>query len=82
MIGGHHCQAQLHNMFPGAVILPAIWVICLAGTRQVKAAHMKTAAFMSTHADLRSTRTRSGFNPLVHDYENTSFYLGKLQATH
>ena len=37
---------------------------------------MKTKAFMEQHADLSSTCTNSGYNPLLEDFANTSFYLG------
>ncbi|KAL3143873.1 hypothetical protein ABBQ32_003691 [Trebouxia sp. C0010 RCD-2024] len=37
---------------------------------------MKTRAFMEQHADLNATRTQSGYNPLLEDFANTSFYLG------
>lgn len=38
--------------------------------------HMKSAEFMRLYADLAATRTRSGYNPLLEDYSNTSFFLG------
>lgn len=43
---------------------------------ETKGQVMKTRAFMEQHADLRVTRTQSGYNPLLEDFTNTSFYLG------
>lgn len=37
---------------------------------------MKTRVFMEKHADLNATRTQSGYNSLLEDFANTSFYLG------
>ena len=37
---------------------------------------MKTKAFMKQHADLTTTLTKSGYNPLLEDFSNTSFYIG------
>ena len=37
---------------------------------------MKTKAFMKQHADLTTTLTKSGYNPMLEDFSNTSFYLG------
>jgi hypothetical protein len=37
---------------------------------------MKTKAFMKQHADLTKTLTKSGYNPLLEDFSNTSFYIG------
>lgn len=31
---------------------------------------------MEQHAKLSATRTKSGYNPLLEDFANTSFYLG------
>lgn len=31
---------------------------------------------MEQHADLSATCTKSGYNPLLEDFANTSFYLG------
>jgi hypothetical protein len=40
-----------------------------------KAQVMKSSAFLHSHADLQQTRTRSGYNPLLEDFTNTSFLL-------
>ncbi len=37
---------------------------------------MKTKAFMKQHADLTTKLTKSGYNPLLEDFSNTSFYIG------
>ncbi|KAL0028989.1 hypothetical protein WJX77_009984 [Trebouxia sp. C0004] len=37
---------------------------------------MKTKAFMKQYADLTTTLTKSGYNPLLQDFSNTSFYVG------
>ena len=37
---------------------------------------MKTKAFMKQHADMTTTLTKSGYNPLLEDFSNTSFYIG------
>jgi hypothetical protein len=37
---------------------------------------MKTKAFMKQHADLAKPLTKSGYNPLLEDFSNTSFYIG------
>ena len=37
---------------------------------------MKTKAFMKRHADLAKPLTKSGYNPLLEDFSNTSFYIG------
>jgi len=37
---------------------------------------MKTKAFMKQHAELTATLTKSGYNPLLEDFSNTSFYIG------
>lgn len=36
---------------------------------------MTSAQFMRQFADISKTRTKGGFNPLLDDYSNTSFYL-------
>ena len=36
---------------------------------------VKSSAFMAEHADLELTATRSGYNPIVEDFINTSFLL-------
>jgi len=36
---------------------------------------MSTRAFMEKWADVRSTETRSGYNPLLQDFANTKFFL-------
>ncbi len=38
---------------------------------------MKTKRFMQENADVRATCTRSGYNPLLEDFSNTSFYIGR-----
>lgn len=38
---------------------------------------MKTRTFMEQYADVQATCTTSGYNPLLHDFTNTSFYLGR-----
>lgn len=47
----------------------------LAG--QIQGQVMKTRAFMEKHADLSATRTKSGYNPLLEDFANTSVYVGR-----
>lgn len=47
-----------------------------AHTGTVQGRVMKTRAFMEQHAQLSATCTRSGYNPLLEDFANTSFYLG------
>lgn len=34
----------------------------------------KTKAFMKKFANLQGTRTRSGYNPLISDFSNTSIF--------
>jgi hypothetical protein len=41
-----------------------------------KSEWMKTKTFMKDFADKKQTRTKSGYNPLIFDFENTSFFLG------
>lgn len=36
---------------------------------------MKQNAFLASHADIKQTRTRSGYNPLLRDFTNTSMLL-------
>lgn len=38
---------------------------------------MKTAEFMKRFADLPATTTSSGYNPLLRDFTNTSFFIGQ-----
>ena len=45
-------------------------------TGSVQGSVAKTKAFMKQHADLVATRTRSGYNPILEDFSNTSFYIG------
>ena len=37
----------------------------------------KTKDFMSQYAKLSLTSTQSGYNPLLEDFANTSFYIGR-----
>ena len=37
--------------------------------------------FMLEYANLNETLTMSGYNPLLEDYENTSFFLGDNTVT-
>jgi hypothetical protein len=47
-----------------------------------KAEHLPTAAFMQRHCpDLGRTRTASGYNPLLEDYSNTTFFLGSSSSS-
>ena len=43
----------------------------------VNTQHMKTAEFMKRFADLPATTTGSGYNPLLRDFTNTSFFFGQ-----
>lgn len=37
----------------------------------------KTSDFMKKYAHVKATTTSSGYNPLLEDFSNTSFYVGK-----
>ncbi|CAM9748321.1 unnamed protein product, partial [Chrysoparadoxa australica] len=45
--------------------------ICRSEPHASKAKLLKQGAFMSMHAPLMQTKTRTGYNPLVEDFENT-----------
>ncbi|KAK9785257.1 hypothetical protein WJX73_004359 [Symbiochloris irregularis] len=50
---------------------------------QTEASHLKTSDFMTAHADTAATRLRDGYNPLLEDFSNSSFFLAQsLQAGH
>jgi len=43
----------------------------------VNTQHMKTREFMKRFADLPASTTQSGYNPLLRDFTNTSFFVGQ-----
>lgn len=43
---------------------------------EVQGQIMKTKAFMQRYGDVTATCTKSGYNPLLEDFSNTSFYTG------
>ncbi|KAK9825352.1 hypothetical protein WJX81_001851 [Elliptochloris bilobata] len=43
----------------------------------VNTQHMKTVEFMKRFANLPATTTQSGYNPLLRDFTNTSFFVGQ-----
>lgn len=50
---------------------------------QVYGTVCKTQAFMGKFGDISATSTADGYNPLLEDFSNTSFYIGKAgQACH
>ena len=61
-----------------STIAPAQAQICAGVTEDSQ--HMKTSAFMQLHAELPAVTARSGFCPLLQDFNNTSFFLGSCQA--
>ena len=50
-----------------------------AGCTPLAAAWPKAAEFLAAHADLAATRTRSGWNPLLDDFDNTSVLLAECR---
>lgn len=36
-----------------------------------------SASFMQQHANTRATQTRNAYNPLLHDFSNTSIFVGQ-----
>jgi hypothetical protein len=38
---------------------------------------MKNEAFMKRYASIIDTTTSNGYNPLLQDYSNTSFFVGQ-----
>lgn len=45
-------------------------------TGEVQGQIMKTKDFMQRYGDVTATCTESGYNPLLEDFSNTSFYTG------
>ncbi len=43
----------------------------------VNTQHMKTREFMKRFAELPASTTQSGYNPLLRDFTNTSFFVGQ-----
>jgi hypothetical protein len=41
--------------------------------------HMPTADFMAAFAESKRTRTLSGYNPLLQDFQNTRFFIGEAR---
>jgi hypothetical protein len=48
--------------------------MCIAG---VTSSSMKSREFMKRYATLADTATASGYNPLLQDFSNTSFFVGQ-----
>lgn len=46
------------------------------------AMHVKAQEFMRRYADVAATRSVSGYNPLLQDYTNTSFFVGSAMQLH
>lgn len=44
----------------------------------ISTAVMKSEAFMKRYASIADTTTSNGYNPLLQDYSNTSFFVGQL----
>jgi hypothetical protein len=36
---------------------------------------LKSAEFMKAHAEVKQVETRSGYNPMLEDFQNTAFFL-------
>lgn len=43
----------------------------------VNSSVMKSEAFMKRYASIGDTTTVGGYNPLLQDYSNTSFFVGQ-----
>lgn len=58
-------------------VLAALWQALAArsGAPRARAELRSTEEFMSVYADVKRTRTRDGYNPLLRDYANTQFLL-------
>ncbi|EIE25916.1 DUF185-domain-containing protein [Coccomyxa subellipsoidea C-169] len=50
----------------------------LASAGGISTAVMKSEAFMKRYASIADTTTSNGYNPLLQDYSNTSFFVGQL----
>lgn len=57
-------------------LLQSLHQLANQGRGSIQGQVMKTKAFMKQHADLTTTLTKSGYNPLLEDFSNTSFYIG------
>ena len=66
------------------VVSPHKWnaVLMHHAGHQVQGSVCKTQAFMRKFADIRATSTADGYNPLLEDFSNTSFYIGKAGQAH
>ena len=77
-------RAQQHHQQSQQSQGPKAGAGSLAAARQAqRAQHMKTAEFMQRFAAGEAARggTQSGYNPLLEDYTNTSFFLGDTMTT-
>eukprot|EP00884_Botryococcus_braunii_P011350 jgi/Botrbrau1/20215/Bobra.31_1s0012.1 len=50
-----------------------------ASSSDMASQHMKSREFMKRYANLVETTVSGGYNPLLQDYENTSFFIGERQ---
>ena len=51
-------------------------VCCPAGPGG-QSSWQSSASFMLQHADTKATQTRNAYNPLLHDFSNTSIFVGQ-----
>ena len=50
------------------------------GRDRQQARVLKSSAFLARHASVAETATRSGYNPLIEDFLNTSFFLSESET--
>lgn len=62
-----HVLRDLHRFFAQRVDR--------SGRVRYNASVVKSGEFLRAHADAPQTATRSGYNPLFEDFQNTSFFL-------
>ena len=78
--------SSLHQRAAGG--LQALSVLNIAATTSMSRAccpagpggqssWQSTASFMLQHADAKATQTRNGYHPLLHDFTNTSIFVGQ-----